>query len=105
MSRNRMPGFGKSGMSRTKAARSIGNLPQVADQQEVLEVAGDGGEVLQRLDRLLAALRVARPQRRGQDLLQQRGLAVGRGAEDAEVAPADAVARELRDRAHDLALG
>ena len=66
---------------------------------------GDGGEVLQRLDRLLAALGVARAQRRGEDLLQQRGLAVGRGAEDAQVAPADAVAGELGDRADDLALG
>src|SRR6185312_16666328 len=58
-----------------------------------------------RLDRLLAALRVARAQRRGEDLLQQRRLAVGRRAERAQVAPADPVAGELGDRAHDLALG
>ena len=64
-----------------------------------------GGEVLERLDRLLAALGIARAQRRGEDLLQQRRLAVGRRAEDAQVAPADAVARELGDRADDLALG
>src|SRR4051794_13283750 len=124
MSRKRIPGFGKSGMSRTKAARSVltsratfawkqsarsslssGDLAQVPDEQQVLEVAGDRGQVLQRPDRLLAALGIARAQRRGEDLLQQRGLAVGRRAEDAQVAPADAVARELGDRAHDLALG
>src|SRR5439155_8087015 len=56
-------------------------------------------------DRLLAALGIARAQRRGEDLLQQRRLAVGRRAEDAQVAPADAVARELGDGADDLALG
>src|SRR5688500_17676888 len=65
----------------------------------------DRREVLERLDRLLAALRVARAQRRGEDRLQQLGLAVGRGAEDAQVAPADAVPRELGDRPDDLPLG
>ena len=74
-------------------------------EQQVLEVRRDGGEVLQRLDGLLAPLGVARAQRRGEDLLQQRGLAVGRRAERAQVAPADAVARQLGDRADDLALG
>src|ERR1035437_4228283 len=63
------------------------------------------GEVLERLDGLLAALWVARAQRRREDLLQQVGLAVRGGAEDAQVAPAHAVARELRDRRDDLALG
>src|SRR3954471_16555195 len=65
---------------------------------------GDRGEVLERLDRLLAALGVARAQGRGEDLLQERGLAVGRGPERAQVAPADAVAGELGHRADDLAL-
>ena len=59
----------------------------------------DGGEVLERLDGLLSALRVARAQRRGEDLLQQRRLAVGGGAERAQVAPADAVAGQLGDGA------
>ncbi len=49
--------------------------------------------------------RVARAQGRGEDLLQQVRLAVGRGAEHAQVAPADAVAGELGDRGDDLALG
>ena len=85
MSLKTIPGFGKSGMSRTSASRSTAmarlsadDLAQVADEQQVLEVRRDGREVLQRLDRLLAALGVARAQRRGEDLLQQRRLAVGR---------------------------
>src|SRR5207244_11264362 len=69
------------------------------------EVRRDGREVLQRLDGLLAPLGIPGPQRRGEDLLQERGLAVGRRAEDAQVAPADAVARQLGDGADDLALG
>ena len=74
-------------------------------QQQVLQVRGDRGQVLERLDRLLAAVRVPRAQRRGQDLLEQRRLAVGRGAEHAQVAPADAEARQLGHGADDLALG
>src|SRR3954465_9260043 len=112
MSLKTMPGFGKSGMSRTSASRSTAmaglsgdDLAQVADEEQVLEVRGEGGGVLERLDGLLAALGVARAQGRGEDLLQQRGLAVGAGAEGAQVAPADAVAGQLGDGAHDLALG
>src|SRR3954447_12621240 len=81
------------------------DLAQVADEQQVLEVRRDGGEVLERLNRLLPALRVPRPQGGGEDLLQERRLAVGRRPERAQVAPADAVAGELRDGADDLALG
>src|SRR5436190_5160324 len=88
-----------------ESAISVGDLAQVSHEQQVLEVRGDRREVLQRLERLLAALRVPRAQRRREDLLQQRRLAVGRGAQHAQVAPADAVAGELRDRADDLALG
>ena len=39
-----------------------------------------------------------------QQLLQQAGLAVRRGLEHAQVAPGDAVARELGAGAHDLAV-
>jgi len=53
----------------------------------VLEVRGDRREVLERLDRLLAALGVARAQGRSEDLLQQRRLAVRARAERAQVAP------------------
>src|SRR5919199_9829 len=82
-----------------------GDVAQVPHEQQVLQVRGDRGQVLERLDRLLAPVRVARAQRRRQDLLEQRRLAVGRGAEDAQVAPGHAVARELRDGADDLLLG
>src|SRR3954447_15935373 len=113
MSLKPIPGCGKSGISRTRARRSTAtaarrladDLAQVPDEQQVLQVRRHRGEVLERLDRLLAALGVARAQRRGEDLLQQRRLAVGRGPERAQVAPADAVAGELGHRAHDLALG
>ena len=81
-------------------------LAQVAHQQQVLEVRRDGGQVLERVDApRAAALRVARAQRRRQELLQQLRLAVGRRLEHAQVAPGDAVARELGARAHDLAVG
>ena len=56
----------------------------------------------------IASLRragVARAQGRLEDLLEQRRLAVRRGAEHAQVAPADAVAGELGHGADDLALG
>src|SRR3954466_4448899 len=71
----------------------------------MLEVRGDRREVLERLDRLLAALGVTLAQRGRQDLLEQRRLAIGRGAEHAQVAPADAEALQLGHRADDLALG
>src|SRR3954454_8004151 len=115
MSLKTIPGLGKPGMSRTSARRvaatgalasaSANDPAQIADEEQVLEVRRHRGEVLERLDRLLAALGVARAQRRGEDLLQQRRLAVGRGAERPQGAPADAVAGELGHRAHDLALG
>src|SRR5205823_8131449 len=62
-------------------------------------------QVLERLDGLLAALGIPRAQRRRQDLLEQRRLAVGRGPEDAQVASADAEARQLADGADDLLVG
>src|ERR1700722_1819470 len=117
MSLKPIPGLGKSGISRISGRRggradipsmgidSAGDLAQVADQQEVLQVGRHGREVLERLERLCAPLRVARAQRRSEDLLEQVRLAVGRGAEDPQVAPAYAVARELGDGADDLALG
>src|SRR3954453_8248675 len=110
MSLKPMPGLGKSGISRMRLLRraegSLPNdLPQIPDQQQVLEVCRHRREVLERLDRLLAALRVARAQRRGEDLLQQRRLPVGRGPEGAQVAAAHTVAGELGDGADDLALG
>src|SRR6185312_2171257 len=57
------------------------------------------------LDGLLAPLRVTGAQRRREDLLEQRGLAVGGGAEHAQVAATDAEAGQLERVAHDLALG
>ena len=48
------PRLGKSGMSRiserSSARSSADDLAQVADQQQVLEVGGHGGEVLERVD-------------------------------------------------------
>ena len=87
------------------APRRLRDLAQVAHEKQMLQVRRDRGEVLERLDGLLAPLGVARAQRRREDLLQQRGLALGGRAEHAQVAARDAVAGELGDRAHDLALG
>src|SRR5690348_5096380 len=102
MSRKTMPGFGKSAISRMCPRRpavirgasllpATDDLPQVADEQQVLEVRRDGGEVLERLQRLGPARLVARAQGRGQDRLQQVGFAVGGCAEHAQVAAGDAV--------------
>src|SRR5271168_932866 len=71
----------------------------------MLQMGRHRREVLQRLQRLFAPLGVARAQRRSEDLLEQVRLTVGRGAKDTQVAPTDAVARELGHRADDLALG
>src|SRR4051794_24300287 len=65
----------------------------------------DRREVLERLDRLLAPLRVPRPQGGREDLLQQGRLAIGRSAEDAQVAPPYAEALELGYGTNDLPLG
>ena len=65
--------------------------------------------VAARLSRLSSASlrrsRVARAQRGAEQRFQQVRLAVGRGAEDAQVAGADAEARELVGGADDLAVG
>src|SRR6478672_13064598 len=100
MSLKLMPARGKSGISRISSrsatgVRAIGSahdLAQVPDQQQVLQVRGHRREVLERLDGLLAPLRVARAQRGREDLLEEVGLAVGRRAEHPQVTPADAVA-------------
>ena len=48
------------------------------------------------------ALGVAGAKRRRDELLEQRGLTIGRGAEGAQVPRRDAVARELRTRRGDV---
>src|SRR5437867_2451103 len=65
----------------------------------MLQMRDDRGQVFQRLDCFASALAVARPQRRGQDLLEQRGLSVCRCTEDAQIARCHAVPGELVDRA------
>ena len=50
---------------------------------------GDGREVLERLDRLLAPLRVPRAERGREYLLEERRLAVGRRSEHPQVPAAD----------------
>src|SRR4051794_2669469 len=83
----------------------VRDLPQIADEQQVLEVRRDRREVLERLDGLLAALGIARAPRRGADLVREGRLAVGGGPGGAQVAPGHAVACKLGDGADDLALG
>src|SRR5215207_8517084 len=90
-------------LRRTEGA-SARELAEIPDQQQVLEVGCHGGEVLERLDRLLAPLRVPGAERRRQDLLEQRRLAVSRGPEHPQVAAAHAEALQLAHRADDLAL-
>src|SRR5687767_6220747 len=57
---------------------------KVADEKQMLEVPADRRQALQVLDRLLAASLAARTQRWANELLEQRGLAIGRAHEDAQ---------------------
>src|SRR5437763_16562834 len=94
-----------AGITRLRLARangpgSTGELAEVADQQQVLQVRHERREALEGLDRLLAAFPVARPERRAEQLLEQRRLAFRRGPEDAAIARRGPVARELAHRSH-----
>ena len=107
MSLKTMPGFGKSGTSRILPRRSralIGSAtqPHVAPEEELRELLRELGERLQVLEPGLAALGVARAERRRDELLEQRRLPVGGGAERAQVAGVDAEAREPPARRGDL---
>src|SRR3954454_16804301 len=62
-------------------------------------------QAFQALQRLFAPLGVARAQRRSQQRFQQVRLAVGRGAEDAQVPRPDPHPRELVGGTDDLAVG
>ena len=117
MSLKAIPGLGKSGISRISAAQLVA-LPRSAPgahQRTILRRSRISSRCLRWVATAarfssastasLRRSRVARAQRRREDLLQQVGLAVGGGAEHAQVAPADAVARELGDGGDDLALG
>src|SRR2546421_527039 len=89
MSLKTIPGLGKSGMSRMYSRRSTrrvvlaGDLAQIPYEQQVLEMRCDGHEILEGLYCLLALLRVAGAQGRGEDLLEQRRRAVGAAARPA----------------------
>src|SRR5689334_18416423 len=71
----------------------------------MLEVAADRRQALEVLDRLPASRLAPRPQSGPDQLLEERRLAVGGGAENAKVAPGDAEARELGRGADDLEVG
>ncbi len=78
---------------------------EVPDQQQMLEVPRRGGQRLEVLERL-APLRLALgAQRRAEHLLEQAGLAVGRGPETLRLRPGDAVAGQLVGGLDDLAVG
>src|SRR5947207_11170544 len=68
-------------------------------------MAADRGQALEVLDRLLATRLAPRAERRPDELLEQRRLAVGGGAEDTQVPAGDAEARELGGGADDLEVG
>ena len=62
-------------------------------------------QALEALQRFLAPLGVAREQRGAEQRFEQLDLAVGGGAEDAQVAGADAEAGQLVGGPDDLAVG
>src|SRR5581483_3460082 len=79
--------------------------PEIADEEQVLQVAADPRQALEVLERLLAPRLAARAEPRADELLEQRRLAVGGRAEYAEVAGGDAEPGELGRGAHDLEVG
>src|SRR6266487_996894 len=79
-----------------------GELAEVAPEQQLRELLRELGKGLELLDAGLPALGIARAQRRRHELVQQSGLPVGGGAEAAQVARRDPVARELGAGDRDL---
>ncbi len=72
---------GRRGSGRGDRASSCGPLhcpAQLADDQEMRELLGDARERLEVVERVLATLRVARPQARRDELLDERRLPPGR---------------------------
>ena len=70
----------------------------------MLEVADRRRQALETLQRLLATIGIARAQRGAKQRFQEVRLAVGGGAEDAQVAGSDADPRELIGGADDFAV-
>src|SRR5436190_19637597 len=92
-------------MRRFAASLVAFDAAEVADEKQVLEMPAHGGAAFVVLDCLLPASLAPRPERRADDLLEQRRLAVGRAPEDPQVSPRDAEPRQLGGRAHDLEVG
>src|SRR5579875_1541679 len=115
MSRKRIPCWGKSGTSLIRArsratrsgsaARAIDQLPERLDQQQVLEPHHHSRRFLDRLDPLPPPLRAAGAQRRGEKLIEQLRLPLGRRAQEGEVAGHQPEPRQLGRRPHHLPFG
>ena len=71
-------------------------MAQRVGQQRRPQLATQAGELAQRVDRLLTGLRVALAQLGQDQLLEQRGLAIGRLAPGAQVAAFDTTLQEAR---------
>src|SRR5581483_11077068 len=78
---------------------------EVAYEHQMLEMPANRREALEVLDRLLAPCLTAGAKCRADDLLEQRGLAVGGAPEHPEVPAGHAEAGELGGRPHDLEVG
>ena len=101
-----IPGFGKSGTSRTRSRRSSAapeltaaslpfrQLAQLAPEEQLRELLRRVGERLQVFEARLAPLGIARAECRCDELLEQAGLAAGRVLEGAEMAGVDPELRE-----------
>src|SRR5262249_23130270 len=79
-----------------------GELLEVAPEEELRKLLSELGEVLELVERRLTPIGVPRAKGRGDDLLEQARLSVGRRAEGAQVPCRDAVAGELRAGQRDL---
>src|SRR4051812_24173409 len=89
----------------TRDPSTRGELAQVTDEEQLRELLREARERAQILERRLPSLRRACAQGRGDELLDERGLAVGRVAEDTQVPCADAEAHEPRADERHLGVG
>ena len=108
MSLKRIPALGKSGTSRMwprdRRPSALDEQSQIAQEEQLVQLAGDGRECLEVVEGGLAPLWMARSEGRRDELLEQRGLPTGGGAERTQVACVDPVPGDARARGRDVRL-
>src|SRR5918999_706722 len=81
-----------------------GDPPQRTREEHLSQLLGDLGQRLQVVEGGLTAIRVARTESRGQQLLEQACLPVGGGAEGAQVSRVDPIGGQLHAGGRDVGI-